>query len=58
MIIAPLMTPIMATTLAIVLGSVSRTRWSVLVVSLSVCYVIGLAIVLSLFISPVVIGFE
>jgi uncharacterized hydrophobic protein (TIGR00271 family) len=58
MIIAPLMTPIMATTLAIVLGAISRTRRSVLLVSLSVLYVIGLAIVLSIFISSIVIGFD
>jgi len=57
MIIAPLMTPIMATTLAIVLGSRHRIRNSIMVVGLSVIYVIGLAIVLSLFISPIVIGF-
>src|SRR5512136_1117787 len=51
MIIAPLMTPIMATTLAIVLGASPRMSRSILVVSLSILYVIGLAIVLSLFIS-------
>ncbi len=58
MIIAPLMTPIMATTLAIILGNRPRMWQSVLVVSLSVLYVIGLAIVLSIFIAPVFIGFE
>jgi len=58
MIIAPLMTPIMATTLAIILGNRLRMWRSVLVVSLSILYVIGLAIVLSVFISPVFIGFE
>ena len=58
MIIAPLMTPIMATTLAIVLGASPRMKQSVLVVGLSILYVIGLAIVLSLFISPIAIGFN
>jgi len=58
MIIAPLMTPIMATTLAIILGNRPRMWRSALVVSLSVLYVIGLAIVLSIFIAPVFIGFE
>jgi uncharacterized hydrophobic protein (TIGR00271 family) len=57
MIIAPLMTPIMATTLAIILGNSPRMSRSVLAVGLSVFYVIGLAIVLSIFISPLVIGF-
>jgi uncharacterized hydrophobic protein (TIGR00271 family) len=57
MIIAPLMTPIMATTLAIVLGASSRMSRSVLLVGISVLYVIGLAIVLSIFISSVVIDF-
>jgi uncharacterized hydrophobic protein (TIGR00271 family) len=57
MIIAPLMTPIMATTLAIVLGAGSHMKRSLLVVGLSICYVIGLSIVLSLFISPFAIGF-
>ncbi len=57
MIIAPLMTPIMAATLAIVLGSGSRMSQSIMVVLLSVLYVIGLAILLSVFISPVVIDF-
>lgn len=58
MIIAPLMTPIMATTLAIVLGESPRMSRSVAVVGLSVLYVVGLAIVLSSFISPLVIGFS
>lgn len=57
MIIAPLMTPIMAATLAMVLGNGYRIRKSIMVVSLSVIYVIGLAIVLSIFISPILIGF-
>jgi uncharacterized hydrophobic protein (TIGR00271 family) len=52
MIIAPLMTPIMASTLAIVIGSASRMSRSVMLVVVSVLYVIGLAIVLSIFISP------
>ena len=58
MIIAPLMTPIMAATLAMVLGSGHRIKTSIMVVSLSVIYVIGLAVVLSIFISPIVIGFH
>jgi uncharacterized hydrophobic protein (TIGR00271 family) len=57
MIIAPLMTPIMAATLAMVLGNRHRIRNSIMVVSISVIYVVGLAIVLSFFISPIVIGF-
>lgn len=57
MIVAPLMTPIMATTLAIVLGNGSRMTRSVLIVLLSVAYVVGLAAALSALISPVVIGF-
>lgn len=57
MIIAPLMTPIMAATLAMVLGSGHRIKKSIVVVGMSVVYVIVLAIVLSVFISPFVIGF-
>ncbi len=57
MIIAPLMTPIMATTVAIVLGNSLRISRSITVVLLSILYVIGLAILLSVFISPVVIDF-
>ncbi len=57
MIIAPLMTPIMATTLAMALGNGQRIVRSLLIVILSIIYVIGLAIVLSIFISPIVIGF-
>lgn len=57
MIIAPLMTPIMGVTLAIILGNGRRTGRSVLVVLLSVAYVVGLAVALSFLISPVVIGF-
>lgn len=58
MIIAPLMTPIMAATLAMVLGRGNRIRRSVMVVGLSIVYVIGLAVVLSVAISPIVIGFD
>jgi len=57
MIIAPLMTPIMATTLAIVLGNSNRMTQSVLVVVMSTAYVIALAVLLSLFVSPVIIDF-
>jgi len=58
MIIAPLMTPIMAATLAMVLGSGNRIKKSIIVVTMSVIFVIGLAFVLSVFISPIVIGFH
>ncbi|NTV00304.1 MAG: DUF389 domain-containing protein [Methanoregulaceae archaeon] len=58
MIIAPLMTPIMAITLAMVLGEGNRITRSLLVVGLSVLYVVGLAILLSSFVSPLVIGFN
>jgi uncharacterized hydrophobic protein (TIGR00271 family) len=58
MIIAPLMTPIMAITLAMVLGEGNRITRSLLVVGLSVLYVVGLAVLLSSFVSPLVIGFE
>jgi uncharacterized hydrophobic protein (TIGR00271 family) len=57
MIIAPLMTPIMATTLAIIIGSGPRMSRSVLLVLVSILYVVGLAILLSIFISPVAIDF-
>ncbi len=57
MIIAPLMTPIMAATLAMVLGRGGRIKRSILVVTFSVLYVIGLAVFLSVFISPLVIDF-
>ncbi|NLX48653.1 MAG: TIGR00341 family protein [Methanospirillum sp.] len=57
MIVAPLMTPIMATTLAIVLGNGRRMVRSILIVVLSVAYVIGLSALLSLFISELVIDF-
>jgi len=57
MIIAPLMTPIMGATLAMVLGSGHRIRWALKVVALSVLCVIGIAIVLSSFISPTVVDF-
>lgn len=52
MIVAPLLTPIMATTLAIVLGNGSRMTRSVLIVLLSVAFVVGLAAALSVLISP------
>ena len=58
MIIAPLMTPIMGATLAMVLGSGHRIKKSIIFVSLSVIYVIGLTILLSIFISPILIGFH
>jgi uncharacterized hydrophobic protein (TIGR00271 family) len=58
MIIAPLMTPIMASTLAMVLGSGHRIKKSIMVVSMSVIFVIGLAVLLSAFISPIAIGFH
>jgi uncharacterized hydrophobic protein (TIGR00271 family) len=58
MIIAPLMTPIMATTVAIVTGNVSRISRSSKIVLVSVLYVICLAIILSYFISPLLINFE
>ncbi len=58
MIIAPLMTPIMAATLAIVLGNGHRIRRSIMVVGFSIVYVIGLAIMLSTLISPIVIDFS
>ncbi len=57
MIVAPLMTSIMAVTLGIILGDGPRVGRSVLIVGTSIIYVIGLAIVLSFFISPVTIGF-
>ncbi len=58
MIIAPLMMPIMAATLAMVLGSGNRIKKSIIVVSMSVIFVIGVAFLLSLFISPIAIGFQ
>lgn len=57
MIVAPLMTPIMATTLGIVLGDGRRMTRSILIVGLSIVYVIVLSGVLSYPISPMVIGF-
>lgn len=57
MIVAPLMTPIMATTLAIVLGNAPRLGRSVGIVGLSVTYVIGLAFLLSMLIPALTIGF-
>jgi uncharacterized hydrophobic protein (TIGR00271 family) len=58
MIIAPLMTPIMATTVAIVTGNIPRISRSSAIVFVSVLYVVCLAIILSLFISPLLINFE
>jgi uncharacterized hydrophobic protein (TIGR00271 family) len=57
MIVAPLMTPIMATTLAIVLGNGPRVSRSVLIVGLSIAYVVGLAAALSVLIPSLTIGF-
>jgi uncharacterized hydrophobic protein (TIGR00271 family) len=48
----------MAVTLAMVLGEGNRITRSLLVVGLSVLYVVGLAILLSSFVSPLVIGFD
>ncbi|HMZ31947.1 MAG TPA: DUF389 domain-containing protein, partial [Methanoregulaceae archaeon] len=42
---------------AMVLGRAARIKRSILVVTFSALYVIGLALLLSLFISPIVIGF-
>jgi uncharacterized hydrophobic protein (TIGR00271 family) len=58
MIIAPLMTPIMATTLAIVMGDSRRISVSLGIVVLSTIYVIILAILLSLWVSPMGIDFK
>jgi uncharacterized hydrophobic protein (TIGR00271 family) len=57
MIVAPLMTPIMASTLAIVLGNGPRLGRSVLIVVLSVAYVVGLSAALSVSIPALVVGF-
>lgn len=57
MIVAPLMTPIMAATLAIVLGNGRRVTRSVLIVGLSIAYVVGLAAALSILIPSLTIGF-
>lgn len=57
MIVAPLMTPIMATTLAIALGNGSRVTRSVLIVGLSIAYVVGLAAALSVLIPSLTVGF-
>lgn len=56
-IVAPLMTPIMAPTLAIVLGNGRRVSRSVLFVGLSIAYVVGLAAALSVLIPVLTIGF-
>ena len=58
MIIAPLMTPIMATTLAIVLGDSNRIFLSLGTVILSIIYVIFLSILLSIWVSPIGIDFQ
>jgi uncharacterized hydrophobic protein (TIGR00271 family) len=57
MIVAPLMTPIMAATLAIVLGNGPRLGRSVAIVALSVVYVIGLSAALSVVIPSLTINF-
>ena len=57
MIVAPLMTPIMAATLAIVLGNGRRVSRSVLIVGLSLLYVVGLAAALSVLIPALTIDF-
>jgi len=58
MIVAPLMTPIMAASLAIVLGDSTRTGKSLAIVFISILYVIVLSILLSLWISPLSIAFS
>lgn len=57
MIISPLMTPIMAVTLAIVLGDSKRTSHSIVIFLLSICYVILLSLILSIWVSPLTIHF-
>jgi uncharacterized hydrophobic protein (TIGR00271 family) len=57
MIVAPLMTPIMASTLAIVLGNGPRLTRSVLIVVMSVLYVVGLSAALSVSVPVLVINF-
>lgn len=57
MIVAPLMTPIMASTLAIVLGNGPRLTRSVLIVASSVLYVIGLSAALSVVVPALAINF-
>jgi uncharacterized hydrophobic protein (TIGR00271 family) len=58
MIIAPLMTPIMATSLAVVQGDSKRISVSLGIVLLSTFYVIFLAILLSVWVSPIGIDFR
>ena len=58
MIIAPLMTPIMAATLAIVLGDTERAGRSMMIVTISTIYVILLAALLTCSISPLAIDFQ
>jgi len=58
MIIAPLMTPIMATTLAIVLGDTHRAGKSLIMVTISTVFVILLAALLTCSISPLAIDFQ
>ena len=57
MIVAPLMTPIMAASLAIVLGDTSRTSRSLFIVLISIIYVILLSLLLSTWVSPLTINF-
>jgi uncharacterized hydrophobic protein (TIGR00271 family) len=58
MIIAPLMTPIMGTTLSIVLGETHRATRSSLFVLVSVFYSIFLAVILSVGVSSLAIDFN
>jgi len=58
MIIAPLMTPIMATTLSIVLGDTNRAGRSMILVIVSTATVIILAALLTFSISPLAIDFQ
>ena len=57
MIIAPLMTPIMGASLAIVQGNSRRTGYSLIIVLISIVYVILLSILLSIWVSPLMIDF-
>lgn len=58
MIIAPLMTPIMATTLAIAFGDTHRAGKSLIMVTISTVFVILLAALLTCSISPLAIDFQ
>jgi uncharacterized hydrophobic protein (TIGR00271 family) len=58
MIIAPMMTPIMASTLAIVLGDTKRAGRSLMIVTISTVYVILLAVLLTCSISSLAIDFQ